>query len=282
MHPRRLRHAALHAARARPEHRRRLRRAARPRLRRVLRLRRVRLRDARLATSSACTGRRRRSSRSSSIADDDPRPARRAAVAAARRRLPRDRDALLRAALRHRRRTTATGSRSSASPTATTSPAGRTGSRTSTRSTSSGTSLESLTSYYYVALGCSSSWCFAAVYLVEQLAHRPRLAVAARGLARGRDDGHARQPAEALRVRVRRRRSPGSTGTLFASLNTAVFAADFDTPTADHDLRDADPRRRRQPRRRHPRRARRQRLARGAAHAEPRDVDLLHPDRSRR
>ena len=61
--PRRLRHAALHAARARPEHRRRLRGAARPRLRRVLRLRRVRLRDARVARSSACTGRRSRSSR---------------------------------------------------------------------------------------------------------------------------------------------------------------------------------------------------------------------------
>ena len=46
--PCRLRHAALHAARARPEHHGRLRRDARPRLHRVLRLRRLRLRDARL------------------------------------------------------------------------------------------------------------------------------------------------------------------------------------------------------------------------------------------
>ena len=51
--PRRLRHGALHAARARAERRRRLGRAARPRLRRVLRDRRVHLRDPRLATSSA-------------------------------------------------------------------------------------------------------------------------------------------------------------------------------------------------------------------------------------
>ena len=45
--PRRVRHGALHAARARPQRRRRLGRAARPRLRRVLRHRRLRLRDAR-------------------------------------------------------------------------------------------------------------------------------------------------------------------------------------------------------------------------------------------
>ena len=101
-HPRRLRHADLHAARARPEHRRRLRGAARPRLRRVLRLRRLRLRDARLVASSTCTGTRSSSSRSRSSLTGAPRPPRRAAVAPAGRRLPRDRDALLRAALRAR------------------------------------------------------------------------------------------------------------------------------------------------------------------------------------
>ena len=60
--PRRLRHAAVHAAGARPEHRRRLRGSARPRLRRLLRLRRVRLRDARVAEVRPSTGRRSRSS----------------------------------------------------------------------------------------------------------------------------------------------------------------------------------------------------------------------------
>ena len=56
--------------------------------------------------------------------------------------------------------------------------------------------LESLKSYYYVAL---------IFFLVvprgrlprQQLAHRPRVALAARGLARRRDDGDAGQPAEA-------------------------------------------------------------------------------------
>ena len=46
--PGRLRHGALHDARARPERRRRLGRAARPRLRRLLRDRRVHVRDPRL------------------------------------------------------------------------------------------------------------------------------------------------------------------------------------------------------------------------------------------
>ena len=38
----------------------------------------------------------------------------------------------------------------------------------------------------------SSSSCSSRVYLVDAVAHRPRLAVAARGPARGRADGHAR------------------------------------------------------------------------------------------
>ena len=65
--------------------------------------------------------------------------------------------------------------------------------------------LESLTSYFYVALVLLPRDAVGGLPR-QQVAHRPRLALAARGLARRRDDGHARQPAEALRVRVRRRR----------------------------------------------------------------------------
>ena len=57
--------------------------------------------------------------------------------------------------------------------------------------------------YLYVALGL-----FLVVYVLsspaQRLAHRPRVAVAARGPARCRADGHAGQPAEADGLRLRR------------------------------------------------------------------------------
>ena len=96
---RRLRHRALHAARARPERRRRLGRAARPRLRRLLRHRRVRVRAARLRPL-----RHPPADRSSSIPivvtiGAVGRLPGRPAVATAVRRLPGDRHALLPPAL---------------------------------------------------------------------------------------------------------------------------------------------------------------------------------------
>ena len=66
----------------------------------------------------------------------------------------------------------------------------------------------SVTSYFYVAL---VFFLVAAVGGLprQHVAHRPRLALAARGLARGRADGHAREPAEA---RSRSRSAPASPG----------------------------------------------------------------------
>ena len=107
--------------------------------------------------------------------------------------------------------------------------AARTGSRTSTPFHLFGHYLESLTSYYWVALVF-----FLAVFVDDlprqQLAHGARLALAARGLARGRDDGHAGQPAEADRVRVRRGgRGPDRDALRLAPTRLST-RADFDTP----------------------------------------------------
>ena len=256
--PRRLRHADLHAARARPEHRRRLRRPARPRLHRLLRLRRLRLRDALVRPVPRPLA-------------DDPRSSPivvaatallgllvGAAVAPARRRLPRDRDALLRAA------------RSS--------PSSNNGNRISMPGFTRGYNitngpngianidpfhlfghqLESLQSYFYVALALLRRRARRRLPR-QQLADRPGLALAARGPARGRADGHAGATGSSSTPSPSAPPSPASTGTLFASLNTAVFSSRLRHAAADHDLRDGDPRRRRQPRRRDPRRDRRQR-----------------------
>ena len=92
---------------------------------------------------------------------------------------------------------------------ATTSPAARTASPTSTTATSAACTSARCSGYYYVAL---------IIFLLvldvrvsrRPVAHRARVEVAARGSARRRADGHAGQPAEADRVRVRRRGSPAS------------------------------------------------------------------------
>ena len=124
-----------------------------------------------------------------------------------------------------------------------------------------GRSLESLTSYFYVALGFFLVM-LVAVYLLNESrtgrawrslredslaaemmgmpVNRLKLVAFAFGAGVAGPDRHALRLAEHGRLRRRLRHD-----------------------AADHRLRDADPRRRRQPRRRDPRRARRQRLARG-------------------
>jgi branched-chain amino acid transport system permease protein len=90
-----------------------------------------------------------------------------------------------------------------------------------------GRSLESLTSYFYVALGF-----FLVMLVAVYLLNESRTGRAWRSL---REDSLA---AEMMGMPVNRLRLiafacgagvAGLTGTLFASLNTAVFAADFDT-----------------------------------------------------
>ena len=92
--------------------------------------------------------------------------------------------------------------------------------------------LESVQSYYYVALVVLPRRARRDLPR-QRLAHRPRLAVAARGLARRRADGDAGQPAEARRVRLRRGVA-GLTGTLFASLNTGRLRRRLRHAAADH------------------------------------------------
>ena len=79
-------------------------------------------------------------------------------------------------------------------------------------------------SYLYVALAFFAV-VFVALRLRQHLADRPRVAVAARGSARRRGDGHAGQLAQAARF------SFGAavaalTGTLFAALTGSVFPLD--------------------------------------------------------
>ncbi len=137
--------------------------------------------------------------------------------------------------------------------------------------------LEALSSYYYVALAFFLV-VLAAVYLVSN----SRTGRAWRSL---REDSLA---AEMMGMPVNRLKLyafafgagvAGLTGTLFASLNTAVFSSDFDTPLliivyaivilgGAGSMGGVIARR-----------PGRQRLARGAAHAEPRHLGLLHADR---
>ena len=208
------------------------------------------------------------------------RPAARAALAAAARRLPRDRDALLRADLRRAGDERATGSRFRGTTARPTSPAGRTGSPISTRSASSATSSAPI-AQLPLALARRLHGRRRRALLRQPLAHRPGVAGAARGPARGRADEHAREPAEAARVRVRRRDRRPDGDDLRLAVQLGVFPRQLRPAAADHDLRDGDPRRRRQPPRRRPRRDHDQRLARAAARAGERARALLRRDRAR-
>ena len=195
--PRRVRHGALHAARARPQRRRRLGRAARPRLRRVLRHRRVHLRDARAPTSSASTCRRSSSIPFVVIDRRDVAgflvglPSRRLS-----RRLPRDRHALLPGDLPHggdERR-----------PDLRPRPHGRRqrhpqrrSARTSSATTSSVQHEGAFAALLPVRRARRLRGRLRRPALRQPLAHRARLALAARGSARRRGDGHAGQPPQA-------------------------------------------------------------------------------------
>ena len=180
--------------------------------------------------SSACTG--TRSSIIPVVVDRDraPRASRRAAVAAPARRLPRDRHALLRPVLRHRLPERRTGSRSSGLTRRYDVTGGPNGipnidnfdTRRPQDQLDPGLLLRRARRLHARALVRLSR---------RPVAHRPRVEVAARGSARRRADGHARQPAEARRVRVRCRDRRARRARSSPALNTAVFSADFDVPT---------------------------------------------------
>ena len=223
--PRRLRHGALHAARARPERRRRLGRPARPRLRRVLRDRRVRVRAARLRPfgihlpSLVVDPDRRRDRRGRRV------PAR-PAVETPDRRLPRDRDALLPAALPDdddERRPLRS---------ATTSPAAPNGilQRRPARTSSATTSPSSTRASSPSPTSTSRSAFFAVVFVALRFVNHSRTGRAWRSL---REDPLA---AEVMGMPVNWLKllsfSFGAavaalTGTLFASLNASVFPLTF-------------------------------------------------------
>ena len=82
----------------------------------------------------------------------------------------------------------------------------------------------------------------------QPLADRPRVAVAARGLARSRGDGHARQPAEARRLR-HRCRSRGTHRHALRLTDGKRVPARLLLRAADHRLHHGDPRRLRAARR---------------------------------
>ena len=83
--------------------------------------------------------------------------------------------------------------------------------------------------YLYAALAV-----FAVVYVGLRLArrfpHRQGVAVASRGRAGGRGDGHAGQHAQADGVRIRRRRRRADGHACSPSLNGSVFPQDFEFP----------------------------------------------------
>ena len=153
---------------------------------------------------SASTCRRSSRSRSSSCRRRRGLP-RGAAVAAAGRRLPGDRDAVLPADIPDRR------DERRPDRSATTSPAAPTASSTSTRCTCSATRSAVqhegvfAVGYLYVALAVLRGRLRRAA-LRQPVAHGTRLALAARGSARGRGDGHAGQPAQADGLQLRRGR----------------------------------------------------------------------------
>ena len=110
--------------------------------------------------------------------------------------------------------------------------------------------------------------------LRQPLAHRPRLALAARGSARGRGDGHARQPPQADGLQLRRGRRRAHGHALRVAQRERVPAHVL-VPAPDHRLHDGDPRRPGEPRRRHDRRRPGQRPARAAARRGRRPHPLL-------
>ena len=147
----------------------------------------------------------RRSCRRGDGRDRAARPRRRAALAPPRRRLPRDRDALLRAAVRHRdkQRRVDLGARASrASYNVTNGPNGI---ANIDPFHLFGHQLESLRELLLRRARLLPRRALRRLPR-EQVAHGPGLALAARGPARRRADGDAGQPAEAARVRLRRRR----------------------------------------------------------------------------
>ena len=108
------------------------------------------------------------------------------------------------------------------------SPAARTGSLGSTRFTIFGYRSTRCEGYFYLAL-VTMALVMAMLYLAVRVAHRPRLARAPRGLAGGRADEHAGEPAQAARLRVRRghRRSDRHDQ---AALVGGVFPTSYDVP----------------------------------------------------
>ena len=107
--------------------------------------------------------------------------------------------------------------------------------------------------YYYVAV-VAFAVVMARAVPREPVAHRARVARAARGRARRGADDHARRPAEAPRVRLRRG-SRRARRTSCAAQQGAIFPVELRPPDAHHGLRDGRPRGGGQPRRRRRRRA---------------------------
>ena len=249
---RRVRHRALHAARARPQRRRRLGRAARPRLRGVLRHRRLHVRDARAPTSSASTCRRPSSIPFVVIVGATcgflvGLPSRRL-----ERRLPRDRDALLPGALPHAGDERRPDLRPRPHGRRQRDPQRRSAAPLRPRSRRRSTRAPSPSRYLYVALAV-----FAVVYVALHFVNHSRTGRAWRSQ---REDPLAAEamgmPVNLIKLMAFASAPPSqrSRGTLFASLNASVVPAHVLVPAADHRLHDGHPRRTGQHGRRHRRR----------------------------
>ena len=231
------RHPDLHAARARAERRRRLRRTARSRLRRVLRLRRLHLR---LALGHASEkGHVYTIHWSAEVAIPVAvvvcgvlgvflgSPSRRLP-----RRLPRDRHALLRAGLRRLHRTATRSVRASRPRLATGSP----------NVDPRGSTLFGLMPHDHLGAGATTTFAFGSSScssLIVALPRRSSHAPVARG-SRSREDplaaelmGMPGQPAEAHRLRLRARRSPGCAGPRSPAQHGRL-PAELRRPDADH------------------------------------------------
>ena len=202
LHPQgRVRHDALHAARAGPQHRGRLGRAARPGLRRVLRHRRVRLRDAELAPVRHPPADRGHGSLDGGDRSHRRLP-RRTSVAPPDRRLPRDRDPVLSADNPDRARERRPDRRPR--------PHGRRQRDHQRRPLPHlrprprGPARRRVRGHLPVHRDRLLRGRVRRAALPQPLPHRSRLALAARGLAGRRGDGHAREPAQAHGVQLRR------------------------------------------------------------------------------
>ena len=255
------------AAGARPERRRRLGRPARPRLHRLLRLRRVPVRLALVGAARPSTG-RRSALRSSWSSCGAARPAARPAVTAPGGRLPRDRDALLRAALRH----------ADAQPRPHRLRPGATSRLNLTGGPNGIAGVDSLRFLGLRARGLSTRLLLRARWSLAVIADRSSASVpivndsrTGRAWRAVREDPLAaelmtipvyRLQAPGLRDRRRDRRPDGRRSSPVAD---AVFPDELRRDAADHDLRGGHPRAARQPRRRRPGRGRRRRAARDPA-----------------